>query len=70
MIRVVGLASTVLYDKSDPHGAINRRISIVILNKRTEEAILRDGKAADVETADEALQAAAAPALAAESSQR
>ncbi|MBK6678106.1 MAG: flagellar motor protein MotB [Rhodocyclaceae bacterium] len=70
MIRVVGLASTVLYDKSDPHGAINRRISIVILNKRTEEAILRDGKAADVETADEALQAAAAAALAAESSQR
>ena len=70
MIRVVGLASTVLYDKSDPHGAINRRISIVILNKRTEEAILRDGKATDVETADEALQAAADPALAAESGER
>jgi chemotaxis protein MotB len=43
MIRVVGLASTVLYDKTDPLGAINRRISIVVLNKRTEDAILRDG---------------------------
>jgi chemotaxis protein MotB len=43
MIRVVGLASTVLYDKTDPLGPINRRISIVVLNKRTEEAILRDG---------------------------
>jgi chemotaxis protein MotB len=43
MIRVVGLASTVLYDKADPLGAINRRISIVVLNKRTEDAILRDG---------------------------
>ena len=46
MIRVVGLASTVLYDKNDPHSAINRRISIVVLNKRTEEAILRDGNVA------------------------
>jgi len=43
MIRVVGLASTVLYDKTDPLGAINRRIGIVVLNKRTEDAILRDG---------------------------
>jgi chemotaxis protein MotB len=43
VIRVVGLASTVLYDKTDPYNAINRRISLVVLNKRTEEAILRDG---------------------------
>ena len=70
MIRVVGLASTVLYDQADPYGAINRRISIVILNKRTEEAILRDGKSADVETAEEAVEAATDPAMAAESSQR
>lgn len=49
MIRVVGLSSTVLYDKADPYGAINRRISIVVLNKRTEEAILRDGSVAEDE---------------------
>jgi chemotaxis protein MotB len=43
IVRVVGLASTVLYNKEDPYSASNRRISIVVLNKRTEEDILRDG---------------------------
>jgi len=32
---------------------INRRISIVIMNKRTEEALLADGKTVDVESAQE-----------------
>jgi chemotaxis protein MotB len=43
VMRVVGLASTVLYDKTDPYNPVNRRISIIAMNKRTEEAILRDG---------------------------
>jgi chemotaxis protein MotB len=34
VLRVVGLASTVLFDKNDPLSSINRRISIVVLNKR------------------------------------
>lgn len=42
VIRVVGLASTVLFDKNDPLGSVNRRISIVVLNKRTEMAILQE----------------------------
>jgi chemotaxis protein MotB len=54
MIRVVGLASTALYDKTDPHSAINRRISIVVLNKRTAEAILRDGALPEGEDPDAA----------------
>jgi chemotaxis protein MotB len=37
--RVVGLSSTVLFDKSLPTNPINRRISIVVMNKRTEEAL-------------------------------
>jgi chemotaxis protein MotB len=37
--RVVGLASTVLYDKSIPTNPINRRISIVVMNKRTDDAV-------------------------------
>lgn len=49
VMRVVGLASTVLYDKGDPYNPINRRISIVVMNKRTEEALLRDGKVMEVE---------------------
>lgn len=37
--RVVGLASTVLFDKKDPFNPINRRISIIVLNKSTLESI-------------------------------
>ncbi len=44
VMRVVGFASTVLFDKEQPFSPINRRISIVVLNKRTEDAILSDGK--------------------------
>lgn len=56
IMRVVGLASTVLYDKDDPYNPINRRISIIVMNKRTEEAILRDGKVAEVGGGDAAEQ--------------
>jgi chemotaxis protein MotB len=37
--RVVGLASSVLLDPSTPESPVNRRISIVVMNKRTEAAI-------------------------------
>lgn len=37
--RVVGLASSVLLDPQAPDSPINRRISIVVMNKRTEDAI-------------------------------
>ncbi len=47
VLRVVGLSSTVLFDKNDPLSSANRRINIVVLNKRTEEAMLQeDGNAA------------------------
>lgn len=39
--RVVGLASTALFNKADPLSPINRRISIVVMNKATEDAMLR-----------------------------
>ncbi len=42
MMRVVGLGSTVLFDKNDPLNPVNRRISIVVLNKKTEDAILSE----------------------------
>ncbi|MCW8919169.1 MAG: flagellar motor protein MotB [Gammaproteobacteria bacterium] len=37
--RVVGLASSVLFDKQNPNAPVNRRISIVVLNRATERAI-------------------------------
>jgi len=53
IMRVVGLASTVLYDKQDPYSPTNRRISIIVMNKRTEEAILADGRQTEVESAQD-----------------
>lgn len=50
VLRVVGLASTVLFDKNDPLSSINRRVSIVVLNRRSEESLLQeDGKSDAVE---------------------
>jgi len=39
--RVVGLASSVLFDKADPENPINRRISIVVMTKQAEEEALK-----------------------------
>ena len=39
---MVGLASSVLLDASSPESPINRRISIVVMNKRTEQAISQE----------------------------
>ncbi|WP_127564290.1 flagellar motor protein MotB [Stenotrophomonas indicatrix] len=38
--RVVGLSSSVLFDRTDPQNPINRRISIVVMTKAAEEAAL------------------------------
>jgi chemotaxis protein MotB len=40
-LRVQGLASSVLFDVKDPQGAVNRRISIIVMNKEAEERLLR-----------------------------
>ena len=39
--RVVGLSSSVLFDREDPQNPINRRISIVIMTKQAEEEALK-----------------------------
>lgn len=38
--RVIGLSSSVLFDKTDPQNPINRRISIVVMTKEAEAAAL------------------------------
>ena len=40
--RVVGVASSVLFDKENPTNPINRRISIIVMNKATEDAAMRN----------------------------
>jgi chemotaxis protein MotB len=39
--RVVGLSSSVLFDRQDPQNPVNRRISIVVMTKQAEEAALK-----------------------------
>jgi chemotaxis protein MotB len=39
--RVVGLSSSVLFDKDDPQNAINRRISIIVMTKQAEDTALK-----------------------------
>lgn len=55
MLRVVGLSSAVLLDKEDPFNPINRRISIIVMNKRAEDAVEKDSGALSVSN-DEAVR--------------
>lgn len=43
VLRVVGLSSAVLFNKVDSYNPMNRRISIIVMNKRTEDAVSKDG---------------------------
>jgi chemotaxis protein MotB len=46
--RVVGLGSSVLFDKSKPRNAINRRISIIVMNMKTLKDIkINEGNTAN-----------------------
>jgi chemotaxis protein MotB len=60
IMRVVGLGSAVHLDRQDPFNPINRRISIIVMNKKTEEGLLKEGsQKMEVGTATEATRAAA-----------
>jgi chemotaxis protein MotB len=46
--RVVGLSSSVLFDKDNPRSPINRRISIIVMTKQAEESQLATDAAPEV----------------------
>lgn len=48
LIQVVGLSSAVLFDKTNPLNPINRRISIIVMNKKAEENITKDNTSLEV----------------------
>ncbi|MFZ6861277.1 flagellar motor protein MotB [Undibacterium sp. Ji67W] len=48
VLRVVGLSSSVLFDKDDALNPINRRISIIVMNKKAEESASQDGGSVEV----------------------
>jgi chemotaxis protein MotB len=54
VLRVVGLSSAIMLDKNDPFNPINRRISIIVLNKKAEESLTRNGGSLDVKDGEEA----------------
>jgi chemotaxis protein MotB len=63
--RVVGLASTALLDTDKPDNPGNRRISIIVMNKRTEEAIRQESVSLlGVQQEQRAFDHAAVPAAA------
>ena len=52
VLRVVGLSSAVLLDKEDPFNPINRRISIIVMNKKAEELVQNGGSSSLDVTSD------------------
>lgn len=54
MLRVVGLSSAVLYDPADPLKPVNRRISIIVMNKKTEDSITKENRTVDVTDVEKA----------------
>jgi len=62
ILRVVGLASAVPFDTKNPYDPINRRISIIVMNKKTEDSITKANQSADVSDEQGARQAVEAGA--------
>jgi chemotaxis protein MotB len=51
IVRVVGLSSAVLFNKNEPLSPTNRRISLIVMNKKAEEAASHDGGTVGVDAA-------------------
>ncbi|MEO8630283.1 MAG: flagellar motor protein MotB [Betaproteobacteria bacterium] len=49
--RVVGLSASVLLDTNDAASPINRRVSIIVMNKKADEAAAKDGGTVEIEEA-------------------
>ena len=48
LVRVVGTAAAVPLDRQDPFNPLNRRISLIVMNKQAEDAMNRNGETLDV----------------------
>jgi len=59
VLRVQGLASSALYEPKEPLSPVNRRISIIVMNREAEDRFFRSDTAA-AETSAEAASASAA----------
>src|SRR5215471_586596 len=57
VLRVVGLSSSLPLDAADPLNPMNRRISLVVLNEKTERQIRGLPEETEIESADDAAKA-------------
>jgi chemotaxis protein MotB len=57
VLRVQGLASSKLLDTKDPKAQVNRRISIIVMNRDAEDAVLKNLPDEDEDTSDPAASA-------------
>ena len=63
VLRVQGLSASVPFDRDDPSGPVNRRISIIVMNRDAEDRFFRAGTAGtDSAGAQEPAVGASAPA--------
>jgi chemotaxis protein MotB len=53
VLRVVGLGSAIPFDKENPNSPVNRRISIIVMNKKAEEAITKESRQIEASTSQE-----------------
>ncbi len=63
VLRVVGLSSAVPFDKADPLSPVNRRISIIVMNKRAEDAVTGEDAAVAANKAGAEVAGAAGTAV-------
>ncbi|MCP5277054.1 MAG: flagellar motor protein MotB [Thiobacillus sp.] len=53
VLRVVGLGSAIPFKKEDPNDPVNRRISIIVMNKKAEDAITKESTQVEATTAQD-----------------
>ena len=53
VVRVVGMASAVSLDPEDPHNAMNRRISLIVLRRDAAEALEKGSGPVDVRSSED-----------------
>ena len=64
VLRVVGMAATMRLTDRGPDDAINRRISLLVLNQQAEQAILHENAESQNESLDDLKQPGAVPSAA------
>jgi len=64
VLRVIGMAATMRMSDRGPDDAINRRISILVLNRQAEQAILHENADSQNESLDNLKQPGAVPSAA------